>query len=173
LAEDRQRNKLIYNLVAEKSLDGQCLVLSPRQENIRWLAERFAKAEYSVDYKTVGKSDFDKTKRILICGMVGSGRGLDTNAKYVFILGIPTNITQVAGRLRDPQGFIYIFIDKYTKFETDWKKKCIPYLNKLGCKMTFCTQTDDGLSDPHPYIVQRSKKEPIEESIIDEYMDGE
>lgn len=168
LAENKARNKLIFNLVAEKSKDGQCLVLSPRQENIRWLYDKFAGAGYDVDYKTVGKQNLDKTKRILIAGMMGSARGMDCKAKYVFLLGMPHNMMQAGGRLRDPHGFLYIFIDKFEKFELEWNRKCIPYFRKLECKIMFTVQNDTELSELRPWTVPKKAKE---ESIIDSYVD--
>lgn len=221
LAENVERNRLIADLVYEKSQDGQCLVLSPRKENIFWLyeyllakvikkpkkefltayneflkpkwkayikdwpikdqakyisdhskrrvlretAEKYYNATKQVDFKTVGKKDIDKESRILIGGLMSCGRGFDCKAKYVFILGIPPNLTQFAGRLRDPFGSIYIFVDKWEKFESDWTRKSMPYLRQLGCKIFFQNQGDE---EYQPYIVQRKKKEPVYESILGE-----
>ena len=120
---------------------------------------------YDVDYKTVGKSTLDKTKRIIIGGLQGTGRGVDTKAKFIYILGIPPNLAQFAGRLRDPHGVIYIYVDNYSKFEVDWTKKCMPYLKKLGCIIKF----QNGNEDPQPYVVQTAKKAGSG-SILDEYM---
>ena len=221
LAENVDRNELIANLVYEKSLDGQCLVLSPRKENIHWLYEKllervsgkskkeflkqcdqflkpkwkeylkeftlvekakfisenskrqslresaaaFYKASQMVDFKTVGKKNIDKNCQILIGGLMSCGRGFDCKAKYVFILGIPPNLTQFAGRLRDPFGSIYIFVDKWDKFENDWTKKSMPYLRQLGCKIFFQTQGDDA---HQPYILVKKKKE-VYVPILDDF----
>lgn len=198
-------------MVLKCSQDGQCLVLSPRTENILWLAtnipavalKRFNNAynkwikpawkkyldmfpiitrarylsihskrrelrnaakEYykqvkKIDYKTVGKKDMDKSKRILIGGLQSCGRGFDCRAKYLFILGIPPNLTQFVGRMRDPLGTVYIFVDKWTKFEDDWKKKAMPYLNKLGCKMYFQT----GAGEIQPLLISKRGKVVEEE----------
>jgi len=165
LAENEDRNKMILKLVKEKSLEGQCFILSPRKENIKWFYEKLEKKGYDVDYKTVGKKDLDVTKRIIIGGLQGVGRGTDTNAKFLFILGIPPRLAQFAGRLRDPEGSIYILVDNYAKFETDWKRKCLPYLKKLGCVLMF----QNGLGEPQPYVVTKPPKMK-EESIIDQYI---
>lgn len=166
LAENKDRNKMIVKLVRKKSVEGQCFILSPRKENIMDLYERLDKKGYDVDYKTVGKKDIDKTKRIIIGGLQGTGRGFDCKAKFLFILGIPPRLEQFAGRLRDPNGSIYIFVDNYEKFESDWKKKCLPYLKKLGCKLKF----QNGLDDPQEYVVQKAPKKKKDESIIDAYI---
>lgn len=165
LAENKKRNKMIAKLVAQKSLEGQCFVLSPRKESILELYNLFNDKGYEVDYKTVGKKDIDKTKRIIIGGLQGSGRGFDTKAKFLFILGVPPKLEQFAGRLRDPNGSIYIFVDKYEKFESDWTKKCLPYLKKLGCILKF----QNGMEEPQEYVVQRAPRKK-EVSIIDEYL---
>jgi len=163
LAENNKRNKMILKLVAEKSIVGQCLVLSPRKENIITLWEKLNEKGYDVDYKTVGKKDLDKSKSIIIAGLQGTGRGFDCNAKFLFILGVPSKLEQFAGRLRDPNGTIYIFVDNFEKFENDWTKKCLPYLKKLGPKIMF----QNGLESPKEYAIQKTSKHG---SIIDEYM---
>lgn len=206
LAENLDRNRLVLDIVYEKAKDGQCLVLSPRQENIHWLARKLSimytripkekfltamqihlkpkwkellhdhplefRAEYiiqysknsilvhsakryidamkMVDYKTVGKKNIDKTSRVLIGGLQSCGRGFDCRAKYLFLLGIPPNLTQFVGRLRDPNGFVYIFVDQYQKFESDWSKKAMPYLRKLGCQLFF-QNVDEEMK---PYAVE-------------------
>ena len=165
LAENPARTRFIANHIKRDSLKGQCFVLSPRKELIFALNEELVKTGYDVDYKTVGKTTLDVTKRILIGGMQGTGRGLDTDANFIFILGIPSNIAQFAGRLRDPNGTIYIYVDKYSKFELDWSRKCMPYLKKLGCAIKF--QTGD--EESQDYVVQTAKKVK-ETSILDEYM---
>ena len=213
LAENVDRNRLVLDIVYEKAKDGQCLVLSPRQENIHWLArklsalytqspkekllnamqihlkpkwkellqshplefraeyiiqhsknsilvhsaKRYCKAIKMVDYKTVGKKNIDKTSRILIGGLQSCGRGFDCRAKYLFLLGIPPNLTQFVGRLRDPNGFVYIFVDQYKKFESDWSKKAMPYLRKLGCQLFFQNMGEE----MKPYAVE-AKVEHIE-----------
>lgn len=223
LAENEERNQLIADLVYEKSKDGQCLVLSPRKENIIWLynnlynkiikpkrqafynackdhlkpkwkeyieswteleqaqyiadnskkvvlreaARELYETSKQIDYKTVGKKNIDKTCRILIGGLQSCGRGFDCKAKYVFILGVPPNLIQFAGRLRDPNGFIYIFVDKYQKFELDWIQKSMPYLRKLECKLFF---QNNGEKEIFPYVApRRGKKEEI--SLLDDIED--
>jgi len=214
LAENIDRNRMILDLVVEKAKEGQCLVLSPRQENIHWLARKLTtkytkgvrekfletieihlkpkwkemlsthplefQAEYivkhsknselvesagkylgaikMVDYKTVGKKNLDKTSRILIGGLQSCGRGFDCRAKFLFLLGIPPNLTQFVGRLRDPNGFVYIFVDRYQKFESDWSKKAMPYLRKLGCQLFFQNHGEE----MQPYVVAPKIKEPVE-----------
>lgn len=224
LAENPERNRMIMELVHTASQDGQCLVLSPRTENIVWIATQLEKrvvrgprkrfeemmkehlkpkwkelldgrelktrAEYIiqwsrnsalkksaadylvatslVDYKTVGKKSINKTSRILIGGFQSCGRGFDCKAKYLFLLGIPPNLTQFIGRLRDPNGTVYIFVDKYAKFESDWLKKSMPYLRKLGCQLFFQNQ---GSSDVQPYAVPKGTGRKVErESILDDVL---
>jgi hypothetical protein len=163
LAENNERNRMLLKSIREKSIDGQCLVLSPRKENIKWFYDKLKKKGYDVDYKTTGKKDIDKSKRILIAGLQGAGRGFDCKAKYLYILGVPPKIQQIIGRLRDPHGFVYIVVDNYSKFEYDWTKKCMPYIRKLNCKIQFQNE----LEEPQDYVVQKVQKEI---SIIDQYM---
>ncbi len=213
LAVNDQRNRLVRDMVLKCSKQGQCLVLSPRTENILWLAtnlteksfKRFinqyekwakplwkkylslfppitrahyisihskrkplrdaARAYYKeanmIDYKTVGKKDMDKTKRILIGGLQSCGRGFDCRAKYLFILGIPPNLIQFVGRMRDPFGTVYIFVDKWAKFEDDWKKKALPYLKKLSCQLFFQIAGEDNIQ---PYILPKRGRKNDESS---------
>ncbi len=123
-----------------------------------------------IDYKTVGKKDMDKTKRILIGGLQSCGRGFDCRAKYLFILGIPPNLIQFVGRMRDPFGTVYIFVDKWAKFEDDWKKKALPYLKKLGCKLFFQIP---GNEEIQPYILpQRGRKSNVGQDDESESIDN-
>lgn len=137
LAENLERSREILQLIKSESKKGQILVLSPRKENILWLSRKLTKHGFENDYKTVNKKKIDKTKPILLGGLMGCGRGFDCDAKILIILNVPPNLTQYIGRLRDPEGTVYIFVDKYEKFEYDWSKKLMPYLKKLGCQLFF------------------------------------
>jgi hypothetical protein len=160
LAEMKPRNKLIVELIKEQSSKGQVLVLSARKENIIWISERLTRDGYENDYKTVGKTKIDKTKPILIGGLQGCGRGFDTKAKILILLDIPPNLTQFIGRLRDPEGTVYIFVDRFERFEEAWNKKCMPYLKKLGCQLYF--QIQEGEVKPY------EKKSRVIESYLDD-----
>lgn len=147
LAENKDRNKMILKLIEEQSVKGQVLVLSPRKENIIWLSEKLTKHGFDNDYKTVNKKSIDKTKPILLGGLMGCGRGFDCSAKVLIILGVPPNLTQFIGRLREPEGTVYMIVDRFDKFESDWTKKSMPYLRKLGCQIFF--QVGD---EVRPYV---------------------
>jgi len=154
----KPRNKVALQLIKDVSTQGQVLVLSPRKENIVWLAERLTRDGYENDYKTVGKKKMDKKKPILLGGLQGCGRGYDTEAKILVILGIMSKPTQFVGRLRDPEGKVYVLVDKYEKHEKIWLENWMPYLRKLECAVFFQVQGEDEIKE---YIVKRRSKKDV------------
>ena len=138
LAVNNDRNRFICKFIKHHCTDGQVLILSPRTENIPILAEMATKYNKTSDFKTVGKSTIDKSVDVLVVGMMGAGRGFDCKCKYLFLLGTPINAIQNIGRLRDPNGTIFLFVDNDDRSELGFKRKSLPHLKKLKTKIYFC-----------------------------------